>query len=99
VVLGLAISNPDAWIARHNVERYEQTGDVDGAYLRTLSSDAAPVLVKAPEEVRRCALAGNEPGKDDPVEWNYGRARARSAMAGGSYPAGDATVCEGLEGD
>ena len=29
LLLGLAIANPDAWIAQHNIERYEATGKVD----------------------------------------------------------------------
>ena len=28
-LLGIAAINPDAWIARHNIERYEETGKVD----------------------------------------------------------------------
>ena len=47
LLLGLAIANPDAWIARHNVDRYQTTGKVDWSYLRTLSLDAAPTLVGA----------------------------------------------------
>ena len=33
LLLGLAVANPDAWIARHNIERYEATGKVDWNYL------------------------------------------------------------------
>ena len=32
-LLGLAAINPDAWIAEHNLERYETTGKVDESYL------------------------------------------------------------------
>ena len=28
-LLGIAAINPDAWIARHNIERYEETGKID----------------------------------------------------------------------
>ena len=56
LLLGLAIANPDAWIARHNLERYESTGKVDWSYLRGLSMDAAPTLVALPPEQAACAL-------------------------------------------
>ena len=82
VLLGLALSNPDAWIARHNVDRYQETGKVDWAYLQVLSDDAVPELVGLPPQDRSCALAGRETKHDDPVEWNLGRSRARSALEG-----------------
>jgi hypothetical protein len=37
--------NPDAFIARQNLSRYQQTGKIDTAYLGRLSADAVPVLV------------------------------------------------------
>ena len=43
-LLGLAAINPDAWIARHNIDRYEATGRIDWTYLRDLSADATPVI-------------------------------------------------------
>jgi len=82
VLLGLALSNPDAWIARHNVDRYQETGKVDWVYLQGLSDDAVPELVGLPPQDRSCALAGRETKHDDPVEWNLGRSRARSALEG-----------------
>lgn len=39
-------ANIDAQIAAKNIKRYEQTGNIDLAYLRTLSTDAAPALYK-----------------------------------------------------
>ena len=33
-LLGIAAINPDAWIARHNIERYEETGKLDVALPR-----------------------------------------------------------------
>jgi len=38
-------ANLDARIATNNIERYERTGVIDLDYLRTLSADAAPVLL------------------------------------------------------
>ncbi len=80
VLLGLAVSNPDAWIARHNLDRFEKTGKVDVVYLRGLSSDAVPELVKAGAALGPCAVPGTR--DDDWLEWNLGRARARDALAG-----------------
>ena len=84
----LAAINPDAWIARHNLDRYADTGKVDWNYLQDLSADAVPVLVTLPDDVAECALTGHEPGDDDWLEWNLGRHRAeplmRSSVADGA---------------
>jgi uncharacterized protein DUF4153 len=80
MLLGLAAINPDAWIAHHNIERYESTGKVDWHYLDGLSLDAAPVLSHLPEADRACALASYIPPKDDWLGWNYGRSRAEHAL-------------------
>ncbi|MAU01279.1 MAG: hypothetical protein CL608_29410 [Anaerolineaceae bacterium] len=45
-VATLNLINPDAFIARQNLDRYEQTGDLDAAYLASLSNDAVPELVR-----------------------------------------------------
>jgi hypothetical protein len=41
----LNLINPDAFIAKQNLARYQQTGDLDVAYLVTLSDDAIPELL------------------------------------------------------
>ena len=69
-LLGLAAINPDAWIAEHNLDRYETTGRLDESYLLSLSADAVPVLVEPAgcrrrlprRPVRRRRLARVEPG-------------------------------------
>lgn len=76
----MAAVNPDAWVAQHNVDRYEATGKVDWSYLQSLSADAVPVLAKLPDTVVECALKGHEPGDDDWLEWNFGRQRAEPLM-------------------
>ncbi len=43
----LNVINPDRFIAQENITRYRQMGDLDVAYLTTLSDDAIPVLVDA----------------------------------------------------
>jgi signal transduction histidine kinase len=79
-LLGLAAINPDAWIARHNIDRWEQTGKVDWAYLSGLSDDAVPVLATLPPTERACALVRRHGAHDDWLEWNLGRARAAHAL-------------------
>jgi hypothetical protein len=77
-LLALALLNPDAYIARHNLERFEETGKVDAVYLAGLSGDAVPALM----------TLGLDPGclpdvaaDDDWLEWNLGRERALDALA------------------
>ncbi len=45
-VVTLNVINPDAFIARQNLDRYVQTGDLDVLYLTELSDDAVPQLVR-----------------------------------------------------
>ncbi len=83
MLLGLAALNPDAWIARHNLDRYEDTGKIDWAYFGDLSSDAVPTVARYPAAVRACALPHLElSDEDDWLEWNLGRSRAERAGRG-----------------
>ncbi len=68
-VLAFALSDPERRIAEHNVQRYERTGKLDVAYLRTLGADAAPALatVTVPPCVADDGIAG----------FNLARAAAR----------------------
>jgi MFS family permease len=83
-LLALAALNPDAYVAEHNVTRYEQTGRIDLAYLATLSADAVPALVRLPTDLRACALMRLAPAvRDSPDPWydfNLARIRARESM-------------------
>lgn len=45
-VATLNLINPDAFIARQNLDRYARMGDLDVAYLASLSDDAVPQLVR-----------------------------------------------------
>jgi hypothetical protein len=72
----LAAANPDAWIAQHNLDRFDETGKVDWFYLQGLSADAVPVLATLPAPVVECALTGHVHSNDDWLEWNLGRHRA-----------------------
>ncbi|MFC0098564.1 DUF4153 domain-containing protein [Micromonospora marina] len=83
MLLGLAVLNPEAYVARRNTLRYEQTGKIDAWYLRALSADATPALVKLPDPVRRCTLSwiADDLAEPDPwYAWNLGRQRARKAL-------------------
>ena len=76
LLLGLAALNPDAWIARHNIDRYDETGKVDRDYLAGLSDDAVPELrhlSRGQDDV--CARVAAE--SDDWLEWNLGRWHAK----------------------
>lgn len=90
-LLALAAVNPDAYIANHNVTRYEQTGRVDVAYLATLSADAVPALVRLPRDLRACALgqlASDLRDSTDPwYNFNLGRVRARDLLQAQRLPA------------
>ena len=46
-VLAVNAVNPDAVIARTNIERARHGEELDAYYLNTLSADAVPVLVEA----------------------------------------------------
>ncbi len=70
-------------IAERNLERYEQTGKVDTAYLSGLSADAVPVLIEYPTELRNDALKGliERLNRSEPFSSaNLSRAAARAAL-------------------
>lgn len=77
-MLGLAVLNPDGYVAERNVERYAATGKADWYYLAGLSADAVPALEALPAEAQRCVFGPSAPSTDDWLEWNLGRARAGS---------------------
>ncbi|MEH1130489.1 DUF4153 domain-containing protein [Micromonospora sp. CPCC 206061] len=84
-LIGLAALNPDRFIAERNVDRFEQTGRIDTAYLSNLSADAAPALDDLPAPLRGCALQeiahDLEREPDGWREWNLGRREAREVVA------------------
>jgi hypothetical protein len=94
-MLALAAINPDAYIAKHNVDRYDQTGQIDAEYLATLSADALPVLDQLPAGLRACALRNLAPSlRAMPAgpwyEFNLDRSRARGALA--NHPVGECVL-------
>ncbi len=76
-LLGLAALNPDAWIARQNLDRYDASGEVDWVYLAGLSDDALPVLRDLPADLEPCAIDLGDRHDDDWLEWNWARWQAR----------------------
>ena len=95
VVLGLNVANPDALIARVNIDRHLETGvELDLEYLGTLSDDAVPTIVdRAAGEVCphllqvAVAIAGIDQRAGFRT-FNWSRSGADAAVAG-SDPATD----------
>ncbi len=85
-LLGLAALNPDALIARQNLDRYADSGRVDWFYLRGLSADAVPVFEDRSETEVRCGLPRYWSQDDDWLAWNLGRSRASSLVEDGPDP-------------
>ncbi|GAA2576743.1 hypothetical protein GCM10010435_61110 [Winogradskya consettensis] len=84
MLLGLAVLDPEGYVASRNAARYEGSGKIDAWYLRALSADATPALTKLPDPVRRCTLSwiADDLKKPDPwYAWNLGREQARDALA------------------
>jgi hypothetical protein len=97
-LLAFGLVQPEAIVARGNVDRFVATGQLDVWTLQYLSADAAPALSELPPEVVACIGApSRSPGTgDDLLAWNRSRARAASLPPlgdvpcqeppGGSYP-------------
>jgi hypothetical protein len=84
-LIGLALLNPDQFIADRNVDRYGETGRIDVLYLSGLSADAVPALDRLPPTLRSCALgdvARDLAEEHDWRGWNIGTDRARHALGG-----------------
>jgi len=79
-LLGLAVLNPDLYIAEQNIARTDSAVTTDYAYLAGLSPDAYPAIWKLPEEPFGCVTGMGEMPRltgDDWLEWNLGRSHAR----------------------
>jgi hypothetical protein len=74
-LLGLAALNPERVIAERNIDRYEQTGELDVRYLSSLSSDIDPALHRLPDEVRAC-VTRTDSTPDSWYLFNLSRARS-----------------------
>jgi hypothetical protein len=85
------VINPDRFIARRNIQRFNATGKIDTAYLKDLSEDAIPaiaqLLTAGDRDVQReaASLLYLQERKmiDQPDDWmaaNLGRQRARDVV-------------------
>lgn len=82
-LIAFTVVDPDAVIARENVERFEETGKIDVSYVSELSSDALPHLLRLPAEELTCIVPTFDLrlGFDEPwTSGNLARARARSLL-------------------
>ncbi|BAL88274.1 hypothetical protein AMIS_30540 [Actinoplanes missouriensis 431] len=83
MLLGLAVLDPEGYVASRNAARYEGSGKIDAWYLRALSADATPALAELPDPVRRCTLSwiAKDLKEPDPwYAWNLGRQQAREEL-------------------
>lgn len=92
-LLGLAAANPDALIARYNIDHDHK---LDLAYLRGLSDDAVPEFAALSEEDRECVLNTSWSEFDDEQEllaWNLGYERSKE-LNGRDDDDDRSTACE-----
>ncbi|MBB5960305.1 hypothetical protein FHS29_006928 [Saccharothrix tamanrassetensis] len=82
-LVGLALLNPERFIAERNIARWQESGRIDLAYLARLSDDAVPAIATLPDGMRRCALRNREIKDDDWRSWNLARDQAREALRSG----------------
>ena len=83
-LLAFSLVNPDAVIAGQNVERYEETGEIDIGYLQTLSADAVGEFEFLRPEIRECIYSAMAPHLDPETPWqhfNLARSRAVDELA------------------
>lgn len=84
-----SVGNTSAWVAEHNIERWEATGTLDERYLSSLPDDAVPAIAESalPEETKACILqaGADRAGADDGLPgWNLARERATDIRS--QYP-------------
>ena len=96
------ILNPEAWVARHNIDRYAATGKIDAAYLRTLGPDATPTIVAGlPRNLSACIVLPStieaRAAREDLLSWNLGRSREVS-VAPAPLTQSEAAACPALMG-
>lgn len=90
VTIVWSVGNTSAWVAEHNVERWETTGSLDERYLAQLPADAAPAIHESslPRDVKACILHASpatDASDDGLPGWNLARERAADIRA--QYPA------------
>ncbi|MFI7120660.1 DUF4153 domain-containing protein [Amycolatopsis sp. NPDC049868] len=78
-LLGLAVLDPERFIADRNIDRLTHGKTLDTAYLSRFSADVVPSADRLPEPLRSCVLGPvvREIPEDDWREWNLSRSLAR----------------------
>jgi len=83
-LLGLALVNPDLYIAQHNIARADASSvsvGIDWQYVGELSTDAYPAIVRLPGEQFGCATRSSaDLGDDDWLAWNLSREQGRDLL-------------------
>jgi hypothetical protein len=82
-LLAFSSFNPEAMIARRNLDRHRDTGKIDLPYLTGLSADGVPELAKIAPPLKNSALGGFAQHLSRGEPWsslNLGRQRARSVL-------------------
>ncbi|MGH2688121.1 MAG: DUF4153 domain-containing protein, partial [Actinomycetota bacterium] len=82
-LLAFTAINPEAAIARRNLDRYAETGRIDRDYLRHLSADAIPVLIEHPDPVTDWVLENSQVILPESEPWssaNLSRIKARDML-------------------
>jgi len=88
VLLLINVANPDGLIARINLQRSAAGRTLDTAYLKGLSTDAVPAILRYSDGLpknKRHSLASHivtnqTPAADDWRTWNYSRAKAQKLL-------------------
>ncbi|AYF79206.1 DUF4173 domain-containing protein [Nocardia yunnanensis] len=77
-LLGLALLDPEAFVADRNIDRWQAGKPLDTAYLSTLSADALPATdrLPAPERAAIADVIRTRLPADSWQSWNYARATA-----------------------
>jgi hypothetical protein len=83
-----SLANPEAVVARYDIDRAAAGRSVDVTYLTDLSDDAVPTiadrlsrLTPADRDQARLLLCAREPGFTGPLAWNGSTARADATRA------------------
>ncbi|MFE6615138.1 DUF4153 domain-containing protein [Amycolatopsis sp. NPDC057786] len=78
-LLGLAVLDPERFIADRNIDRLAHGKTLDTRYLSRFSADVVPSVGRLPEPLRSCVLRPVLKGisEDDWREWNLSRSLAR----------------------
>lgn len=80
-LLGLAVLDPERFIADRNIDRVSDGKVLDIGYLSGFSADVAPAADRLPEPLRSCVLGPvvRRISEDDWREWNLSRSLVRQS--------------------